>query len=94
VKKTFGVTVIALLLVAILLVAAKSFAASETTGPLEPARYQLFQGTFTVLDGKNNRADKDTAVFLLDTSTGKVKRYLTGLAKDGKYFEEWLPTEK
>jgi hypothetical protein len=44
------------------------------------------------LDAKNNRADKETKVFLLDTSTGKVQRYVTGIHKDGKFFEGWLDT--
>ena len=57
-------------------------------------RFQLFQGTSTALDGKNNRADKEVAIFLIDTATGKVYKYVAGLDSSGNYFEGWQPTGK
>jgi hypothetical protein len=87
----------ALVVLCSVLVVAQLVARAATTSPVPPlrpevGRYQLFQGYFTALDGKNNRAEKDQAVFLLDTATGKVRRYSTGLLKDGTYFEDWSAT--
>ena len=66
------------------------FGADETQVSPSVGRFQLLQGTFTALDHKNNRADKDSGIFLLDTSTGRVQSYLTGISKDGKFFEKWV----
>lgn len=55
-------------------------------------RYQLFQGTYAVVDAKSNRTNSGTAVFLLDTATGNVRKYSTGLYRDGQLFEQWDPT--
>jgi hypothetical protein len=82
----------------VLLITISMFIAKKVLGAGEPqinpsvGRFQLFQGTYSSLDAKNNRADKETEVFLLDTSTGKVQRYVTGIHKDGKFFEGWLDT--
>lgn len=63
-------------------------------GALEIGRYQLFQGTFTTLDLKYRQASSThNAVFLLDTTTGQVKRYVNRIDEDGRYIETWLPTD-
>ncbi|MDD5284772.1 MAG: hypothetical protein PHD54_02840 [Desulfuromonadaceae bacterium] len=75
--------------------------AAETAGQKENSRitqeigrYQLFQGTFTTLDLKYRQASSThNAVFLLDTATGLVKRYVNRIDEDGKYIETWLPTD-
>lgn len=58
----------------------------------EIGRYQLFQGSYVALDSKNNRAESEQAVFLIDTSNGNVFKYSTGLDSNGKLFEYWKPT--
>ncbi|MFH1373034.1 MAG: hypothetical protein ABII79_04485 [bacterium] len=93
-KQVPSMIAITLLAVGLLLTALKSFGADEVMEKPEVGRYQLFQGTFTTLDAKNERADKEIAVFLLDTVTGKVMRYSTGIYKDGKYFERWVIAEE
>jgi len=60
----------------------------------EIGRYQLFQGTYTTLDLKYRQASSShNAVFLLDTATGHVKRYVNRIDEDGTYIETWLPTD-
>jgi hypothetical protein len=75
--------------------------ATETSSSKEPVRasheigrYQLFQGTYTTIDLKYRQASSAySAVFLLDTSTGTVKRYVNRIDEDGRYIETWLPTD-
>ena len=69
-------------------------ALAQAPKSIEVGRYQLFQGTYVVVDGKNNRADRESAVFLLDTATGTVKKYATGLRSDGTLLEGWDPTQR
>jgi hypothetical protein len=60
----------------------------------EIGRYQLFQGSYTTLDLKYSQASSThNAVFLLDTATGVVKRYVNRIDEDGRYIETWLPTD-
>ncbi len=56
-------------------------------------RYQLFQGTYTSIDIKRQQTSTHGGVFLIDTKTGQVKRYLNKIDADGKYIETWTPTE-
>lgn len=69
-------------------------ALAQPSKSIEVGRYQLFQGSYVALDGKNNRAESESAVFLLDTATGTVKKYATGLHKDGTLFETWDSTQR
>ena len=57
-------------------------------------RYQLFQASYVVVDAKDNRADKEQAVMRIDTVTGAVKKYTTGLTADGTIFDMWDSTER
>lgn len=93
-KRVVGIAIVILGVIGLVFLGAKSFGNEKESQQIQIGRFQLFQGTYTALDAKSNRADKETAVFLLDTSTGKVKRYSTGLLKDGTFFEEWVDTEK
>ncbi|HIJ96215.1 MAG TPA: hypothetical protein HPP94_10875 [Desulfuromonadales bacterium] len=71
-----------------------SLCAAETSAQKEIGRYQLFQGTFTTLDLKYRQASSThNAVFLIDTVTGVVKRYVNRIDEDGRYIETWLTTE-
>ena len=78
-----------------------SLYAAEASGQKEPfkaaqevGRYQLFQCTFTTLDLKYRQATSShNAVFLLDTATGQVRRYVNRIDEDGSYVETWLPTD-
>jgi len=80
--------------------ASTSFAA-ESSGSKENVsvsrdigRYQLFQGSYTTIDLKYRQTSSGfSAVFLLDTATGNVKRYVNRIDEDGRYIETWLPTE-
>jgi hypothetical protein len=56
-------------------------------------RYQLFGGTYTSIDLKRQQTATHSGVFLLDTKTGKVKRYLNKIDEQGNYTETWMPTE-
>jgi hypothetical protein len=68
--------------------------AAETAIQKEIGRYQLFQGMFTTLDLKYRQASSThNAVFLLDTVTGVVKRYVNRIDEDGRYIETWLTTD-
>lgn len=89
-KRMTVVIVLALLMVTPVLIAEKVLAAGEAQGSSSVGRFQLFQGTFTIVDAKNNKADKQVEMFLLDTSTGKVQRYSTGVDRDGKFIEGWV----
>ena len=82
-----------LLIVVSLLVGRGASGAGDVQESSNVGRFQLFQGMYTALDAKNNRVEKETGIFLLDTSTGKVKRYMTGLDKDGKFFGHWVATD-
>ncbi|MBI5195791.1 MAG: hypothetical protein HZA10_05680 [Nitrospirae bacterium] len=67
---------------------------AETSAPdSEIGRYQLFQGAYTSFDLKRQQSSTQSGIFLLDTKTGKVKRYLNKIDEDGKYIETWAPTE-
>lgn len=56
-------------------------------------RFQLFQGSYKTFDLKSLEGGTSTGVFLLDTRTGIVKRYLNKRDDDGKYIETWVQTE-
>ncbi len=58
----------------------------------EVGRYQLFQGSYTSLDLKRKETNTHQAVFIIDTMTGEVKRYINRIDDDGRYVETWLPT--
>jgi len=87
--------------VAIMTMSASNLIAAETAAQKESTRitrdigrYQLFQGTYTTLDLKYRQASSThNAVFLLDTATGQVKRFVNRIDEDGRYIETWLPTE-
>jgi len=90
VKRMTIVILLAVLMIAPVLIAEKGLAAGEVQGSSSVGRFQLFQGTFTIVDSKNSRSEKQVEMFLLDTSTGRVQRYAIGVDKDGKLFEGWL----
>lgn len=81
-------------LILILFFTAQSFEKDAGKSSTEVGRYQLFEGSYIVIDAKNKRSDKETSVFLLDTSTGKVKKYFTGLSSEGEIIEEWRTINK
>jgi len=59
----------------------------------EVGRFQLFQGSYTTFDLKRKETYVHQAVFLLDTMTGDVKRYINKIDENGRYIETWLPTD-
>ena len=59
----------------------------------EIGRYSLFQGSYTTFDLKRKETYVHQAVFLLDTQTGEVKRYINKIDENGRYIETWLPTD-
>ena len=59
----------------------------------EFGRYSLFQGSYTTFDLKRKETYVHQAVFLLDTHTGEVKRYINKIDENGRYIETWLPTD-
>jgi len=56
-------------------------------------RFQLFQGSYKTFDLRSQQGDTSIGVFLLDTRTGLVKRYLNKIDQEGRYIETWIPTE-
>lgn len=70
---------------------AQSPGAKETTGS-GIGRYQLFQGTYTSIDIKRQQTSTHAGIFLIDSKTGQVKRYLNKIDADGNYVETWVPT--
>ena len=69
------------------------FSASGADKDPDTGRYQLFEGTYNTYDLKRQQTYTSTGVFLIDTKTGIVKRYVNRIDEDGKYIETWLPTE-
>lgn len=59
----------------------------------EIGRFQLFQGEYTTYDLKRQQTSTTTAVFMIDTATGSVKRYVNRIDEDGRYTETWVPTD-
>jgi opacity protein-like surface antigen len=55
-------------------------------------RYQLFQGQYTIYDLKRG-GQSTTTIFLIDTATGLVRRYINKIDDDGKNIEAWVPTD-
>lgn len=67
--------------------------ARELVACAESGRYQLFQGSYTTFDLKRKETYISQAVFLLDSQTGEVKRYVNKVDEEGRYIETWLPTD-
>jgi hypothetical protein len=60
----------------------------------DQGRFQLFQGTYSTFDLRRSETYTSTSVFLIDTKTGQVKRYVNKIDSDGRYIEEWVPTSR
>lgn len=71
----------------------KGAAPREGGGCAEVGRYQLFQGSYTTFDLKRKETYVHQGVFLLDTLTGDVRRYINKIDENGRYIETWLPTD-
>jgi hypothetical protein len=84
-----------ILMVLALLVGGNCFAESPSSKGKDGdvGRYQLFQGTYTSIDIKRQQTSTHAGVFLIDTKTGQVKRYLNKIDAEGKYIETWASTE-
>jgi hypothetical protein len=67
--------------------------ASKEASSSEIGRFQLFQGSYISIDLKRQQTSSHTGIFLLDTKTGTVKRYLNKIDEQGRYIETWLPTD-
>jgi hypothetical protein len=67
--------------------------ASKDKAYSEVGRFQLFQGNYISIDLKRQQTSSHTGIFLLDTKTGMVKRYLNKIDEQGRYIETWLPTD-
>jgi hypothetical protein len=63
-------------------------------GDADRGRYVLFQGTYSTFDLRRSETYTTTSVFLLDTRTGHVQRYVNKIDTDGRYIEEWVPTSR
>ncbi|MBI5234333.1 MAG: hypothetical protein HY880_08260 [Deltaproteobacteria bacterium] len=59
----------------------------------DDGRYQLFQGSYTSIDLKRQQTSTHNGIFLIDTRSGKVKRYLNKIDEQGRYIETWVPTD-
>ena len=74
-------------------VSAEVSPARKEASPGDNGRYQLFQGTYIAFDLKRQEALPQQAVFLIDTRTGQVKRYVNKIDTEGKYIESWYGTD-
>lgn len=68
-------------------------AGGKSTADADDGRYQLFQGSYTSIDLKRQQTSTHTGIFLIDTRSGKVKRYLNKIDEQGRYIETWVPTD-
>ena len=59
----------------------------------ESGNYQLFQGTYSTFDLRRSETYSTSSVFLINTKTGEVKRYVNKIDAEGNYIEQWVPTE-
>jgi hypothetical protein len=83
-----------LVIFSILLTCSLVYAADSSRDSSEGVgRYQLFQGTYTSINLKTGERLTHTGIFLIDTKTGQVKRYLNKIDEKENYIETWLPTE-
>ena len=81
---------------ALLLISSTAYASQTAPAKMdgELGRFQLFQGTYTTFDLRRSETYSATAVFMIDTKTGTVKRYVNKIDSEGRYIEEWVPTER
>lgn len=86
-----------LLVMVIVVLAAGTVWADIVGGKVVPdaddGRYQLFQGSYTSIDLKRQQTATFSGIFLIDTRSGKVRRYLNKIDEQGRYIETWVPTE-
>jgi opacity protein-like surface antigen len=68
--------------------------AAKKESEIDAGRYQLFQGTYSTFDLRRSETYSSTSVFLLDTKSGRVKRYVNKIDTEGRYIEEWVPTDR
>ncbi len=85
----FGVV----LFIAVLIIVYVNILYAQAPASKDIGRYQLFQGTYNFENHATDHVGKEVGIFLLDTSTGKVKSYSIGMTKDGKLFSRWFSTE-
>lgn len=84
---------VCLALLIVLFVALHSPVSAAAAPGHESGRFSLFQGSYTTFDLKRKETYVHQAVFLLDTQTGEVKRYINKIDENGRYIETWLPTD-
>lgn len=79
----------------IFLISGIAYAESDTSKDncADIGRFQLFQGAYKTYDLKSQQGITSTGIFIIDTKTGSVKRYLNKIDENGKYIEIWVPTE-
>ena len=56
-------------------------------------RFQLFQGEYTTFDLNRKETYTHQGVFMIDSVTGKVKRYINKIDEDGRYIETWVSSD-
>ena len=74
-----------LLIVSLLLFSSYAYAEGEI------GRYQLFQAKYNHWDSVQNASSENNESFLLDTSTGEVKVYVSTTVRGGKQVKYWAP---
>ena len=57
----------------------------------EVGRYQLFQAKYNHWDSVQNASSENSELFLLDTSTGEAKIYVSTTVMGGKQVKYWTP---
>jgi hypothetical protein len=87
-----------LVLILLLLITSTVHAAEPSSAKkdvdMDAGRYHLFQGSYSTFDLRRSETYTSTSVFLIDTKTGRVKRYVNKIDTDGRYIEEWVPTDR
>jgi hypothetical protein len=89
------------LMLVVMVLLATTAQASETSQAkkekdldIDFGRYQMFQGTYSTFDLRRSETYSSTSVFLIDTKTGQVRRYVNKIDTDGRYIEEWVATDR
>lgn len=92
-KRYYGMIGVCITLLALPIVSFANPGKAAVTSCSDCGRYALFQGNYTTFDLKRKETNVSQAVFLLDTQTGEVKRYINKIDENGLYIETWLPTD-
>ena len=89
--------VVCFVMVVLGLVVSRAISTDNIVDNKQIGRYQLFQGTYNVINMKSGQMSQGPGVFLLDTMTGKVKQFNAAVGVEGTskgFSMGWVDTEQ